>query len=159
MFLWNYYNKPSCSSSLKIVAYYTIYWFLFQIPINTTNAQPFGQQLVAFTSKAAHFTDVMDVIYVTHLVERLTRLVEKHKDVRGSTEIYYIQCIYSGIIPIFYNWIKQNQTPKMLCKWTVKAITRFWNNRYIFATNVSDCKQWWLPGCHQPVFRLRTLGP
>lgn len=76
---------------------------LTQIPINTTNAQPFGQQLVAFTSRAAHFTDVMDVIYVTHLVERLTRLVEKHKDVRGSTEIYYIQCIYSGIIPIFCN--------------------------------------------------------
>lgn len=39
---------------------------------------------MAFTSKAAHFTDVMDVIFVTHLVERLTRLVEKHKDVRSE---------------------------------------------------------------------------
>lgn len=37
---------------------------------------------MAFTSNAAQFTDVMDVIFVTHLVERLTRLVEKHKDVR-----------------------------------------------------------------------------
>uniref|UniRef100_A0AAX7T377 Adhesion G protein-coupled receptor A1 n=1 Tax=Astatotilapia calliptera TaxID=8154 RepID=A0AAX7T377_ASTCA len=47
------------------------------IPINTTNAQPFGQQLVAFTSRAAHFTDVMDVIYFVlvcasnHLHKRL----------------------------------------------------------------------------------------
>lgn len=54
---------------------------LFQITVNATNAQPLGQQLVAFTSRAAHFTDVMDVIFVTHLVERLTRLVGKRKDV------------------------------------------------------------------------------
>lgn len=54
----------------------------FQITINTTNAQPLGQQLVAFTSRAAHFTDVMDVIFVTHLVERLTRLLDKRRDVR-----------------------------------------------------------------------------
>jgi len=66
------------------------YCFLFQIPINTTNAQPLGQQLVAFTSRAAHFTDVMDVIFVTHLVERLTRLVEKRKDVRVNKDIHHI---------------------------------------------------------------------
>lgn len=57
----------------------------FQITINTTNAQPLGQQLVAFTSRAAHFTDVMDVIFVTHLVERLTRLLDKRRDVRVNT--------------------------------------------------------------------------
>ncbi|KAI9525037.1 hypothetical protein NQZ68_012547 [Dissostichus eleginoides] len=57
---------------------------LTQITVNTTNAQPLGQQLVAFTSRAAHFTDVMDVIFVTHLVERLTRLVEKRKDVSDT---------------------------------------------------------------------------
>lgn len=61
-------------------------FFKFQITINTTNAQPLGQQLVTFTSRAAHFTDVMDVIFVTHLVERLTRLVEKRKDVRYPTD-------------------------------------------------------------------------
>lgn len=54
----------------------------FQIAVNATNAQPLGQQLAAFTSRAAQFTDVMDVIFVTHLVERLTRLVEQRKDVR-----------------------------------------------------------------------------
>lgn len=64
----------------------SIFPLLFQITINTTNAQPLGQQLVAFTSRAAHFTDVMDVIFVTHLVERLTRLVEKRRDVRVNTQ-------------------------------------------------------------------------
>ncbi|KAK7901607.1 hypothetical protein WMY93_018376 [Mugilogobius chulae] len=53
---------------------------LTQISVNTSNAQPLGKQLVAFTSRAAHFTDVMDVIFVTHLVERLTRLLGKRRD-------------------------------------------------------------------------------
>lgn len=70
-----------------------------QIPVNTTNAQPLGQQLVAFTSRAAHFTDVMDVIFVTHLVERLTRLVEKHRNVRvrvgGCSKTEEWHCCFS----------------------------------------------------------------
>lgn len=66
--------------------FFFLMFFSLQISINTTNAQPLGQQLVAFTSKASHFTDVMDVIFVTHLVERLTRLVEKRRDVRGNAK-------------------------------------------------------------------------
>ncbi|CAL8299506.1 unnamed protein product [Merluccius merluccius] len=54
-----------------------------QMTINATNANPLGQQLVAFTSRASLFTDVMDVIFVTHLVERLTRLAEKRRDLGG----------------------------------------------------------------------------
>lgn len=71
-----------------MLGYYIVcmFSFLFQITINNTNAQPLGQQLVAFTSRAAHFKDVMDVIFVTHLVERLTRLVEKHQHVRVHRE-------------------------------------------------------------------------
>lgn len=69
--------------------------FLFQITINTTNAQPVGQKLVAFTSRAAHFNDVMDVIFVTHLVERLTRLVGKRRDVRVKTQRDTPQPVYS----------------------------------------------------------------
>lgn len=72
--------------------YCCIFSFLFQITINTTNAQPLGQQLVAFTGRAAHFTDVMDVIFVTHLVERLTRLVEECRDVRVNTQRYTTTC-------------------------------------------------------------------
>uniref|UniRef100_UPI001EAEEDB5 adhesion G protein-coupled receptor A3-like n=1 Tax=Oncorhynchus gorbuscha TaxID=8017 RepID=UPI001EAEEDB5 len=53
---------------------------LTQMTINTSNAQPLAQQLVAFTSRAGDFSDVMDVIFVTHLVERLTRLVDQRRD-------------------------------------------------------------------------------
>uniref|UniRef100_A0A672HH52 Adhesion G protein-coupled receptor A1 n=1 Tax=Salarias fasciatus TaxID=181472 RepID=A0A672HH52_SALFA len=63
----DYTQCPYASESTRVLHELT------QIPINVTNAQPLGQQLVAFTSRAAHFTDVMDVIFVTHLVERLTR--------------------------------------------------------------------------------------
>ncbi|CAB1312510.1 unnamed protein product [Coregonus sp. 'balchen'] len=53
---------------------------LTQMTINTSNAQPLAQQLVAFTSRAGDFSDVMDVIFVTHLVERLTCLVDQLRD-------------------------------------------------------------------------------
>lgn len=81
--LLNCDDRP-CDLPLWSIALF-VFSLSFQITINTTNAQPLGQQLVAFTSRAAHFTDVMDVIFVTHLVERLTRLVEKRRDVRVNT--------------------------------------------------------------------------
>nr|XP_020454994.1 adhesion G protein-coupled receptor A1 isoform X3 [Monopterus albus] len=79
---------------------------LTQITINTTNAQPLGQQLVAFTSRASHFTDVMDVIFVTHLVERLTKLVEKRRDLGD-----YISDIASNIMLVEEHilWMAQNE--------------------------------------------------
>ncbi|KAM9365820.1 LOW QUALITY PROTEIN: adhesion G protein-coupled receptor A3 [Pholidichthys leucotaenia] len=79
---------------------------LTQIPMNATNAHRFGQQLVVFTSKAAHFTDVMDVIFVTHLVERLTRLVEKLKDLGD-----YISDIASNMMLVEEHilWMAQNE--------------------------------------------------
>uniref|UniRef100_A0A7N8YN89 Adhesion G protein-coupled receptor A1 n=1 Tax=Mastacembelus armatus TaxID=205130 RepID=A0A7N8YN89_9TELE len=79
---------------------------LTQISINTTNAQPLGKQLVAFTSRAAHFTDVMDVIFVTHLVERLTRLVEKCRDLGD-----YISDIASNMMLVEEHilWMAQNE--------------------------------------------------
>uniref|UniRef100_A0A8C7RGC2 Adhesion G protein-coupled receptor A1 n=1 Tax=Oncorhynchus mykiss TaxID=8022 RepID=A0A8C7RGC2_ONCMY len=51
---------------------------LTQMTINTSNAQALAQQLVAFTSRAGEFSDVMDVIFVTHLVERMTLLRISH---------------------------------------------------------------------------------
>ncbi|CAG10159.1 unnamed protein product, partial [Tetraodon nigroviridis] len=92
---------------------------LTQITLNTTNAQPFGKQLVAFTSKAAHFTDVMDVIFVTHLVERLTRLVEKHKDLCG-----YISDIASNMMLVEEHilWMAQNEA--RACTRIVQCVER-----------------------------------
>ncbi|TDH00872.1 hypothetical protein EPR50_G00174260 [Perca flavescens] len=92
---------------------------LTQITINTTNAQPLGQQLVAFTSRAAHFTDVMDVIFVTHLVERLTRLVEKHRDLGD-----YISDIASNMMLVEEHilWMAQNEA--RACTRIVQCVER-----------------------------------
>ncbi|XP_029305333.1 adhesion G protein-coupled receptor A3 [Cottoperca gobio] len=92
---------------------------LTQITINTTNAQPLGQQLVAFTSKAALFTDVMDVIFVTHLVERLTRLVEKRKDLGD-----YISDIASNMMLVEEHilWMAQNEA--RACTRIVQCVER-----------------------------------
>ncbi|RXN32911.1 G2 M phase-specific E3 ubiquitin- ligase-like protein [Labeo rohita] len=44
--------------------------------VNVSSALMLAQQLSSLTSRAALFGDMMDVIFVTHLVERLTRLVD-----------------------------------------------------------------------------------
>uniref|UniRef100_A0A8D3AV43 Adhesion G protein-coupled receptor A1 n=1 Tax=Scophthalmus maximus TaxID=52904 RepID=A0A8D3AV43_SCOMX len=92
---------------------------LTQITINTTNAQPLGQQLVTFTSRAAHFTDVMDVIFVTHLVERLTRLVEKRTDLGD-----YISDIASNMMLVEEHilWMAQNEA--RACTRIVQCVER-----------------------------------
>ncbi|XP_061818570.1 adhesion G protein-coupled receptor A3 isoform X2 [Nerophis lumbriciformis] len=92
---------------------------LTQITINSTNAQPLGQQLVAFTSRAAHFSDVMDVIFVTHLVERLTRLVEKRKDLGD-----YISDIASNMMLVEEHilWMAQNEA--RACTRIVQCVER-----------------------------------
>uniref|UniRef100_A0A8D3DIE7 Adhesion G protein-coupled receptor A1 n=1 Tax=Scophthalmus maximus TaxID=52904 RepID=A0A8D3DIE7_SCOMX len=75
---------------------------LTQVPItiNTTNAQPLGQQLVTFTSRAAHFTDVMDVIFLGDYISDIASnmmLVEEHilwmaqNEARACTRI--VQCV------------------------------------------------------------------
>ncbi|XP_061914747.1 adhesion G protein-coupled receptor A2 isoform X2 [Entelurus aequoreus] len=92
---------------------------LTQITINSTNAQPLGQQLVAFTSRAAHFSDVMDVIFVTHLVERLTRLVEKRKELGD-----YISDIASNMMLVEEHilWMAQNEA--RACTRIVQCVER-----------------------------------
>ncbi|XP_030011618.1 adhesion G protein-coupled receptor A3 isoform X1 [Sphaeramia orbicularis] len=92
---------------------------LTQIPVNTSNAQPLGQQLVTFTSRAAHFTDVMDVIFVTHLVERLTRLVEQRRDLGD-----YISDIASNMMLVEEHilWMAQNEA--RACTRIVQCVER-----------------------------------
>ncbi|KAM8859753.1 adhesion G protein-coupled receptor A3 isoform 1-T2 [Spinachia spinachia] len=92
---------------------------LTQIPVNTTNAQPLGQQLVAFTSRAAHFTDVMDVIFVTHLVERLTRLVAKRRDLGD-----YVSDVASNMMQVEEHilWMAQNKA--RACTRIVQCVER-----------------------------------
>ncbi|KAJ8359850.1 hypothetical protein SKAU_G00163750 [Synaphobranchus kaupii] len=56
-----------------------------QMVINATNAQVLAQQLSAFTNRAALFDDKMDVIFVTHIMERLLRFVDRIQDVCWET--------------------------------------------------------------------------
>ncbi|XP_072293383.1 adhesion G protein-coupled receptor A2-like [Eucyclogobius newberryi] len=92
---------------------------LTQISVNTSNAQPLGKQLVAFTSRAAHFTDVMDVIFVTHLVERLTRLLGKRRDLGD-----YISDIASNMMQVEEHvlWMAQNEA--RACTRIVQCVER-----------------------------------
>ncbi|XP_029962387.1 adhesion G protein-coupled receptor A2-like [Salarias fasciatus] len=109
----DYTQCPYASESTRVLHELT------QIPINVTNAQPLGQQLVAFTSRAAHFTDVMDVIFVTHLVERLTRLVGKRKDLGD-----YISDIASNMMLVEEHilWMAQNEA--RACTRIVQCVER-----------------------------------
>ncbi|XP_016342789.1 adhesion G protein-coupled receptor A3-like [Sinocyclocheilus anshuiensis] len=54
---------------------------LTQMSVNVSSALMLALQLSSLTSRAALFGDVMDVIFVTHLVERLTRLVDHVREV------------------------------------------------------------------------------
>uniref|UniRef100_A0A8C8GUX1 Adhesion G protein-coupled receptor A3 n=1 Tax=Oncorhynchus tshawytscha TaxID=74940 RepID=A0A8C8GUX1_ONCTS len=92
---------------------------LTQMTINTSNAQPLAQQLVAFTSRAGDFSDVMDVIFVTHLVERLTRLVDQRRDLGD-----YISDIASNMMLVEEHilWMAQNQA--RACTRIVQCVER-----------------------------------
>ncbi|KAL0964284.1 hypothetical protein UPYG_G00321760 [Umbra pygmaea] len=92
---------------------------LTQMTINISNAQALAQQLVAFTSRAGEFSDVMDVIFVTHLVERLTRLVEQHRDLGD-----YISDIASNMMLVEEHilWMAQNEA--RACTRIVQCVER-----------------------------------
>uniref|UniRef100_A0A673XP12 Adhesion G protein-coupled receptor A1 n=1 Tax=Salmo trutta TaxID=8032 RepID=A0A673XP12_SALTR len=92
---------------------------LTQMTINTSNAQPLAQQLVAFTSRAGDFSDVMDVVFVTHLVERLTRLVGQRRDLGD-----YISDIASNMMLVEEHilWMAQNEA--RACTRIVQCVER-----------------------------------
>ncbi|XP_012989729.2 adhesion G protein-coupled receptor A3 isoform X2 [Esox lucius] len=92
---------------------------LTQVTINTSNAQALAQQLVAFTGRAGDFSDVMDVIFVTHLVERLTRLVDQRRDLGD-----YISDIASNMMLVEEHvlWMAQNEA--RACTRIVQCVER-----------------------------------
>ncbi len=68
--------------------------------MNVSSALMLAQQLSSLTSRAALFGDVMDVIFVTHLVERLTRLVDHVREVRVRVSSAQIQSRVSNVTQI-----------------------------------------------------------
>ncbi len=80
-----------CSTDVsKCADMIMILWFP-QASVNVSSALMLAQQLSSLTSRAALFGDVMDVIFVTHLVERLTRLVDHVREVRVRVSSAQIQ--------------------------------------------------------------------
>nr|XP_015202473.1 PREDICTED: adhesion G protein-coupled receptor A1 isoform X1 [Lepisosteus oculatus] len=77
-----------------------------QMPINATNARASAQQLSAYTSGAAHFVDMMDVIFVARILEKLIGYVGQIKDLED-----YISDIASNMMFVDEHilWMAQNE--------------------------------------------------
>ncbi|XP_023697527.1 adhesion G protein-coupled receptor A3 isoform X2 [Paramormyrops kingsleyae] len=92
---------------------------LSQMAVNVTNAQTLAQQLSAFTSRAAHFNDMMDVIYVTHILERLIRYMDQIQDLAD-----YIADVASNMMQIEEHvlWMAQNEA--RACTRIVQCVER-----------------------------------
>ncbi|KAI4874852.1 hypothetical protein NFI96_010401 [Prochilodus magdalenae] len=92
---------------------------LTQIQVNTSNAIVLARQLSSFTSNAAMFGDMMDVIFVTHLVERITRLVDRIRELGD-----YVSDIASNMMQVEEHilWMAQNEA--RACTRIVQCVER-----------------------------------
>ncbi|KAL7877976.1 hypothetical protein SRHO_G00046190 [Serrasalmus rhombeus] len=92
---------------------------LTQITVNTSNALVLARQLSSFTSSAAMFEDMMDVIFVTHLVERITRLVDHIRELGD-----YVSDVASNMMQVEEHilWMAQNEA--RACTRIVQCVER-----------------------------------
>ncbi|XP_027030716.1 adhesion G protein-coupled receptor A3 isoform X1 [Tachysurus fulvidraco] len=92
---------------------------LTQITVNTSNALLLAQQLSSITSNAAMFVDMMDVIFVTHLVERITRHVDRLQQLGD-----YVSDIASNMMQVEEHilWMAQNEA--RACTRIVQCVER-----------------------------------
>lgn len=56
---------------------------LRQMPLNESNVAERARRLLVCTNDAANFSDKMDVIFVAEMIEKISKFVEKFKDVSG----------------------------------------------------------------------------
>ncbi|XP_031434549.1 adhesion G protein-coupled receptor A3 [Clupea harengus] len=92
---------------------------LTQTAVNNSNALTLAQQLASFTSRAAHFGDVMDVIFVTHLVERITRLVGRIRELADL-----VWDIASNVMLVEEHVLWMAQTEARACTRIVQCVER-----------------------------------
>ncbi|KAL6486992.1 hypothetical protein MHYP_G00036180 [Metynnis hypsauchen] len=92
---------------------------LTQIQVNTSNALVLARQLSSFTSNTAMFEDMMDVVFVTHLVERITRLVDRIRELGD-----YVSDIASNMMQVEEHilWMAQNEA--RACTRIVQCVER-----------------------------------
>uniref|UniRef100_A0A4W3JUC1 Adhesion G protein-coupled receptor A1 n=1 Tax=Callorhinchus milii TaxID=7868 RepID=A0A4W3JUC1_CALMI len=78
----NYAECPYANEVTRILHAFS------QMPVNATNALGFAHQLMAYTEEADNFSDMMDVIYVARMIQKLIVFVDRIKDLGGHiTEI------------------------------------------------------------------------
>lgn len=57
------------------------------MPLNESNVVERARRLLVCTIDAANFSDKMDVIFVAEMIEKISKFVEKFKDVSGCTSL------------------------------------------------------------------------
>ncbi|XP_016384188.1 adhesion G protein-coupled receptor A3-like, partial [Sinocyclocheilus rhinocerous] len=92
---------------------------LTQMSVNVSSALALAQQLSSLTSRAALFGDMMDVIFVTHLVERLTRLVDHVRELAD-----HVLDVASNMMAVEEHvlWMAQNEA--RACSRIVQCVER-----------------------------------
>ncbi|XP_062913303.1 adhesion G protein-coupled receptor A2 [Mobula hypostoma] len=74
------WEEADYSACLYINDYTRVLSSFILIPINNTNALPLARKLLAYTAEATNFLDMMDVIYVTQMIEKFIRWTEEIHD-------------------------------------------------------------------------------
>lgn len=57
------------------------------MPLNESNVVERARRLLVCTIDAANFSDKMDVIFVAEMIEKISKFVEKFKDVSGCKSL------------------------------------------------------------------------
>nr|XP_005999896.1 PREDICTED: G-protein coupled receptor 124-like [Latimeria chalumnae] len=100
---WAEDNYSACSYSNEVTR---VLHTFSQMSINTTNAIAFAHQIMAYTGDASNFADMMDIIFVAHMVEKLIVFMDHVKDLGD-----YIIEIASNIMLADEHilWMAQNE--------------------------------------------------
>ncbi|XP_076831327.1 adhesion G protein-coupled receptor A1 isoform X2 [Brachyhypopomus gauderio] len=92
---------------------------LTQTQMNSSNVVDLARRLASITSGAGMFGDVMDVIFVTHLVERITRLADRVHEVGD-----FVSEVASNMMQVEEHvlWMAQNEA--RACTRVVRCVER-----------------------------------
>ncbi|XP_062927823.1 adhesion G protein-coupled receptor A3 isoform X1 [Mobula hypostoma] len=78
---WTEGNYTECAYANEVTR---ILHRFSQIPVNASNAVACAHQLMVYTGESASFVDMMDVIFVARIVQKLTVFVDQVKDLGES---------------------------------------------------------------------------
>ncbi|XP_057197619.1 adhesion G protein-coupled receptor A1 isoform X1 [Triplophysa rosa] len=139
------YNQCSYASELTRSLHQ-----LTQIPVNVSNALTLAQQISSFTSRAALFGDMMDVIFVTHLVERITRLVDHLRELSD-----HVLDIASNMMRVDEHVLWMAQKEARACTRIVQCVERL--TEFTLNTNTSVMSKV-SPNIALEAFMIRPAG-